>query len=389
MSGSNGSDGSGPAAALFRPYELPGGVQLQHRMVYAPLTRCRAFGNIPQPSAATYYSQRATPGGLMISEGTIVSETGFGYPCTPGIFTQEQIDGWKPVVQAVKDKGATFFCQIWHVGRASHPHYQPNEELPISSTTKPVSGQCFSLKSMQMEDHLPSRALAAEELPAIVEQFAAAARNLVAAGFNGVEIHGANGYLIDQFLKDGINDRTDAYGGPIENRCRFCLEVVKAVCDAIGSEKVGIRLSPFGGFLDGSDSHPYALTTYLLEELNKHNLAYVHLVEPRVAGNTDLEYTLHSIAPFRSMYKGTLIAAVGYTAENGAAAVESGHCDLVCYGRWWISNPDLPRRFRLGAPLTKYDRATFYTQAAEGYTDYPFLEDSEEGKAFLAKLPAN
>lgn len=371
-------------APLFKPYTLPDGTQLAHRIVYAPLTRCRSFGGVPQPNAALYYSQRATKGGLMISEGTIISDTGFGYPCTPGVFTSEHIEGWKPVVQAVHDKGATFYCQIWHVGRASHPHYQPNEEAPISSTTKPVSGQCFSPKTMQMEDHTPARALFAEELPAIVDQYRQAARNAVDAGFDGVEVHGANGYLIDQFLKDGINDRTDAYGGPIENRCRFALEVMKAVCEEIGSKKAGIRLSPFGGFLDAEDSHPYAITTYLLEELNKLDLAFVHLVEPRVAGNADLESTPYSLDPFRKVYKGTLIAAGGFTADSGAEAISTDHCDLVCYGRNFLANPDMPRRFQLGAPLNKYDRNTFYTQGSEGYTDYPFLEDTEEGKAFLA-----
>ncbi|PRW44569.1 12-oxophytodienoic acid reductase [Chlorella sorokiniana] len=381
------------AAPLFTPYELPGGLKLQHRIVYAPLTRCRAFNNIPQPNAAVYYSQRATPGGLMISEGTIISERGFGYPCTPGIFTEEQVAGWKPVVKAVKDKGAAFFCQIWHVGRASHPHYQPNEELPISSSTLPITdgNQCFSLKTMQLEDYPAPRQLDASELPAIVDQYRQAARNAIEAGFDGVEIHGANGYLIDQFLKDGINQRTDAYGGSVENRCRFALEVVDAVVKEIGAEKTGIRLSPFGGFLSAQDSDPVGSVSYLLEQLNKYNLAWVHLVEPRVAGNVDLpaDQIKESLAPFRKVYKGPLIVAGGHTAATGGEAVGSGAADLVCYGRHFIANPDLPRRFRLGAPLNKYDRNTFYTQGEEGYLDYPYLEESEEGKAFLATVKAD
>lgn len=377
------SNGADAAVPLFQPYALPGGLQLQHRIVYAPLTRCRAFNTIPQPNAAVYYAQRATPGGLMISEGTVVGDRGHGYPCTPGVYTQEQIEAWKPITTAVHDKGAVFFCQLWHVGRASHPHYQPNEELPISSSTrKIVEGQCFSLKSMQMEDYLEPRALTVEEIPGIVNEFRVAARNALDAGFDGVEIHGANGYIIDAFLKDNVNDRTDEYGGSIENRCRFCLEVVKAVSEEVGSDKVGLRLSPFGGFLDATDSHPYALTTYLLEELNKFDLAYVHLVEPRIAGVVERE-TSDSIAPFRQVYKGTVIAAGGFTGATGGEAVASGHCDLVCYGRHFIANPDLPRRFQLGAPLNKYDRNTFYTQGEEGYTDYPSLEDTAEGKAFL------
>ncbi|KAL4420266.1 hypothetical protein ABPG77_003445, partial [Micractinium sp. CCAP 211/92] len=304
------------------------------------------------------------------------------------IYTDEQVAAWKPIVQAVHDKGALFYCQIWHVGRASHPHYMPNETLPVSSTSKAVSGQCFSLKTMEMVDHTEARALTAEEIPAYVDKYRQAARNAIEAGFDGVEIHGANGYLIDQFLKDGINDRTDQYGGSIENRCRFALEVVKAVADEIGAENTGIRLSPFGGFLDAVESHPYAAVVYLLEELNKFNLAYVHIVEPRVGGNDD-RFTVDSIEPFRRVYKGTLIAAGGYTASSGGDAVRTGHCDLVCYGRHFIANPDLPRRFKLGAPLNKYNRATFYTQGEEGYTDYPFLEDTEEGKAFLAAHAAN
>lgn len=385
---STGAAAAGAAAPLFQPYRLPSGKELQHRIVYAPLTRCRAFNNIPQPNAAVYYAQRASQGGLMISEGTVISDDGHGYPCTPGIYSEEQVTAWKPIVQAVHDKGAVFFCQIWHVGRASHPHYMPDERLPVSSTSKAVSGQCFSLKAMQMVDHTEAKALTAEEIPAYVDKYRQAARNAIDAGFDGVEIHGANGYLIDQFLKSGINDRTDQYGGSIENRCRFALEVVKAVADEIGAEKTGIRLSPFGGFLDAFDHHPYASVVFLLEELNKFNLAYVHIVEPRVGGNDD-RFTMDSIKPFRQVYKGTLIAAGGYNAANGGEAVRSGHTDLVCYGRHFIANPDLPRRFQLGAPLNKYNRATFYTQGEEGYTDYPFLEDTEEGKAFLAAHSAN
>ncbi|KAI7840032.1 hypothetical protein COHA_006238 [Chlorella ohadii] len=406
------------AAPLFTPYTLPGGLQLQHRIVYAPLTRCRAFNNIPQPNAALYYSQRATPGGLMISEGTIISERGHGYPCTPGIYTEEQVAAWKPVVKAVKDKGAAFFCQIWHVGRASHPHYQPNEELPISASSLPITddNKCFSLKTMQypfrpsldssfqqLEDYVAPRQLDASELPAIVDQYRQAARNAIDAGFDGVEIHGANGYLIDQFLKDGINNRSDAYGGSVENRCRFALEVVEAVVKEIGAEKTGIRLSPFGGFLSAQDSDPVGSISYLLEQLNKYNLAFVHCVEPRVAGSGDLpaDQVKDSLEPFRKasigvvfvhfflVYKGTFISAGGHTAASGGEAIASGAADLVCYGRHYLANPDLPRRFRLGAPLNKYDRNTFYSQGEEGYIDYPFLEESEEGKAFLQTVQAD
>ncbi|KAI3428554.1 hypothetical protein D9Q98_007376 [Chlorella vulgaris] len=386
----HGSAAAAATAPLFTPYALPGNLQLKHRMVYAPLTRCRAFDQIPQPNAAQYYAQRSTPGTLLISEATCISDRAHGYPCTPGLYTEEQVEAWKPIVSAVHEKEAVFFAQLWHVGRASHQHYQPNEEQPISASSKAVGSgeQVFSPKSMQMEDYPAPRQLDASELPAIVEQYRVAARNALDAGFDGVEVHGANGYLIDQFLKDGINDRTDDYGGPIENRCRFALEVMKAVCEEVGSEKVGLRLSPFGGFLDAHDSHPYALNIYLLEELNKMNLAYVHLIEPRVAGSGDRSEGNDSIASFRSVYNGTLISAGGFNAENGAKAIASGHCDLVCYGRLFLANPDLPRRFQLGAPLNKYDRNTFYSQGTEGYTDYPFLEETAEGKQFLATLDA-
>lgn len=372
---------------LLQPYSL-GPFKLNHRIVYAPLTRCRAFGTIPQPLAAQYYTQRATAGALMISEGTVVSERGHGYPCTPGINTLEHVEAWKPIVSAVHEKNATFFCQLWHVGRASHPHYQPNEELPISPSAVAIQdGQCFSLKSMQLEDYPVPRALEKDELPAIVEEFRQAAVNARAAGFDGVEIHGANGYLLDEFLKDEINHRTDEYGGSIENRCRFVLEVVKAVVDEIGAERVGIRLSPFGGFLNATDSHPYALITYLLEELNHLALAYVHFVSPRVGGNADVpEDPKKSLEPFRRVWRGTLIAAGGYDQESGMKAVETGEADLIAYGRWHLANPDFVKRMALKAPLNQYDRATFYTQAPEGYVDYPFLEDIEWGKEHAKEL---
>lgn len=371
----------------MQPYSM-GPLNLNHRVVYAPLTRCRAFNNVPQPLAIQYYSQRATQGALMISEGTIVGERGFGYPCTPGIFTTEQVDAWKPIVSAVHEKGAYFFCQIWHCGRASHQHYQPNEELPISSSAVAVKdGQAFSLKTMQMENYPVPRALEIDEIPAIVEQYRAAAANARTAGFDGVEIHGANGYLIDQFLKDEINHRSDEYGGSIENRCRFALEVVRAVVDEIGADRVGIRLSPFGGFLNATDSHPYALITYLLEELNKIGIAYVHFVSPRVGGNDDVPEDPHkSLEPFRRVWRGTFIAAGGYTRDSGMKAIENGDADLIAFGRWHLANPDFVKRLILDAPLNKYDRPTFYSQAPEGYVDYPFLEDTEWGKEHAAEL---
>ena len=230
---------------------------------------------------------------------------------------------------------------------------------------------------MQMEDYPVPRALEKEELPAIVEQFRQAARNAIDAGFDGVEIHGANGYLLDQFMKDGINQRTDEYGGSIENRCRFPLEVAKAVCEEIGADRVGYRLSPFGGFLDAHDSDPYASVTYMIEELNKLGVAYVHCVEPRVKGNDDCEANPEfSLEPFRKCCKTTFIASGGYLPENGGQAVKNGDADLIAFGRWFLANPDFVLRAKVGAPLNKYDRSTFYTQGKEGYLDYPHLHDA-------------
>jgi 12-oxophytodienoic acid reductase len=343
--------------------------------------------------AAQYYSERATNGALMISEGTIVSERGHGYPCTPGINTGEHVEKWKPICDAVHKKGAHFFCQLWHCGRASHQHYQPNEDLPLSSSAVAIDdgNKAFSLKSMQLEDYPVPRALEKEELPGIVEEFRVAARNAIEAGFDGVEIHGANGYLLDQFMKDGINQRTDEYGGSIENRCRFPLEVAKAVAEEIGGDRVGYRLSPFGGFLSAHDSHPYASVMYMVEELGKLDLAYIHMVEPRVKGNTDQEEDPRfSLEPFRRVWQGVFIASGGYTPENAREALRSGHCDAIAFGRWHLANPDFVKRAFLNAPLNPYHRDTFYTQGKEGYIDYPFLEDTEWGKehAELVKAAA-
>ena len=242
------------------------------------------------------------------------------------------------------------------------------------------------MKTFSMVDYPVPRALEVEELPAIVQEFVTGAVNARAAGFDGVELHSANGYLLDEFLKDEINQRTDAYGGSIENRCRFVIEVVQAVADAVGADRVGIRLSPFGGFLNGTDSHPYGLITYLLEELNKIGIAYVHVVEGRAAGNTDVpDDDAKTLTPFRKVWKGTFIAAGGYQRENAMAAVETGHADLVAFGRWFLANPDFVKRIAMDAPLNKYDRAAFYFMGTEeeqfqkGYTDYPFLEATEYG----------
>ncbi|EFJ47936.1 hypothetical protein VOLCADRAFT_81300 [Volvox carteri f. nagariensis] len=365
-------------APLFTSYKLSGGrFQLSNRIVYAPLTRLRAIGSVPQPSAAVYYSQRAVPGTLLISEATIVAPDGLGYMNSPGVYSSEQLEAWKPVVKAVKDKGALFFCQLWHCGRASHPELQPGGAAPLSSSTRPITSPEYVVYTPSgPKQYAVPRAATKEDIKRVVADYARAAKNAIeVAGFDGVEIHGANGYFIDQFIKDSVNDRTDEYGGSIEKRCRLALEVVEAVVAAVGADRVGIRISPFAQFLDAVDSTPYATHTYLVEQLNKYGLSYIHMVEPRILGNTEVESSSDSLEPFRRVYKGTFITAGGFKADTGAAAVTSGQADLVAYGRWYLANPDLHKRFLLNAPLNKYDRNTFYSPGMEGYIDYPTLEE--------------
>ncbi|KAL5702303.1 12-oxophytodienoate reductase [Ranunculus cassubicifolius] len=361
---------------LLTPYKM-GNFLLSHRVVLAPLTRQRSFGNVPQQHAILYYSQRATKGGLLITEATGVSDTAQGYAFTPGIWTKEQVEAWKPVVDAVHAKGGIFFCQIWHVGRVSTSEFQPNRQAPISPSDKSIKPE-LQLNGVDVVEFMPPRRLETEEIPLIVNDFRIAARNALEAGFDGVEIHGANGYLIDQFMKDSVNDRTDKYGGSIENRCRFALEVVDAVIDEIGADKVGIRFSIFNDYLETSDSNPEALGLYIAKALNKYGILYCHMIEPRMKQQLgDWFETHHSLLPMRKAFKGTFIAAGGYDRNKGSKAIAEEHADLIAYGRQFLANPDLPKRFELDAPLNKYDRTTFYIpDPVVGYVDYPFLESS-------------
>ncbi|RZC73372.1 hypothetical protein C5167_048849 [Papaver somniferum] len=318
------------------------------RVVLAPLTRNRSYGNVPQPHAALYYSQRTTNGGLLITEATGVSETAQGYPETPGIWTKEHVEAWIPIVQAVHDKGGKFFCQIWHVGRVSTHDFQPNGIAPISCTDKGCTPGLYGV------DWTAPRRLSTDEIPQIIDDFRRAARNSIEAGFDGVEIHGANGYLIDQFMKDQVNDRIDEYGGNLEKRCRFALDIVKAVVEEIGADKVGIRISPFADYMEAGDSNPEALSLSMAEPLNKYGI-----------------FT----SPTRKAFNGIFISAGGYKREDSNKAIDKNHADLVAYGRLFLANPDLPKRFAIDAPLNKYDRDTFYTlDPVIGYTDYPFLD---------------
>ncbi|XP_057246672.1 putative 12-oxophytodienoate reductase 11 isoform X2 [Beta vulgaris subsp. vulgaris] len=341
---------------LLTPYQM-GNFHLSHRVVLAPLTRFRSYGYIPQPHAILYYSQRASNGGFLISEAAVVSETGRGYKDTPGIWTKQQVEAWKPIVDAVHAKGGIFFCQLWHVGRVSNNVWS--------------SGESYSIP----------RPLRTDEIPFVVNEFRLAARNAIEAGFDGVEIHGAHGYIIDQFMKDQVNDRTDEYGGSLENRCRFALEVVEAVAKEIGAGRVGFRISPFANYMESADSNPEALSLYMAESLSKHGILYCHAIEPRMITATEKFESPHSLLPMRKAFNGTFIVAGGYDREDGNKVVMKDDTDLVAYGRLFLANPDLPKRFQLKAALNKFNRDTCYiSDPILGYTDYPFLEESHQMK---------
>lgn len=369
------------ADPLFQPLKF-GDYELKHRIVYAPLTRCRAIGTVPVPEAALYYEQRATDGGLLISEATCISPAAHGYPEVPGIYTDAQIAGWKPVVAAVKAKKSVFFLQLWHVGRASHSDYHGGSlpEAPSAIGIGP-SWDVYTPKGGPKKYEVP-RALSGDEIAGIVAAYAKGAENAIEAGFDGVEIHAANGYLLAQFVSSLTNTRTDKYGGSLENRTRLLFEVVDAVVAAVGPGKVGIRLSPFNQFLDCVEPEPYVTYGHIVERLNSYGLAYVHMVEPRVLGYMDVDpKESESLAPFRKACKAPFMAAGGFKRDNAIETVASGAADFVAFGRWFLSNPDFVLRVKLGAPLNPYDRDTFYTQdPVVGYTDYPFLTKEEVAK---------
>jgi N-ethylmaleimide reductase len=358
---------------LFEPLQL-GDVKINNRVIMAPLTRMRSKqpGNIPWNLNAEYYRQRATAG-LIISEATQVTQAGQGYPGTPGIHTPEQVAGWKLITDAVHSEDGKIFLQLWHVGRISHSSHQPNNQLPVAPSAIKPSGGTFSADWKQVAFETP-RALNAEELPEIVKQFADGAKNAKAAGFDGVEVHGANGYLLDQFLQDGSNQRTDNYGGSIENRARLLLEVVDAACKVWGAGRVGVRLSPYGTFNDMQDSDPVSLFNYVLSELSKRQIAYAHIIEPRSssagAQDSNILSAPNTCDLFRKSFSGSVISAGGYTREDAIKVVESGKADAVAFGRLFISNPDLVRRLKDNLELNNYDRSSFYGGTEKGYTDY-------------------
>lgn len=353
---------------LLSTYRL-GPLELKNRMVMAPMTRNRAGkGNAPTALNATYYEQRASAG-LIITEGSQISAQGLGYPGTPGIYSDEQVAGWKLVTEAVHRHGGKIYLQLWHVGRISHPSLQPDGALPVAPSAIAPQGQSWTFTGLQ--DSVTPRALTTGEIAAIVQDFAHGARCAKAAGFDGVEIHGANGYLIDQFLRDGANHRTDQYGGSLENRVRFLREVAQAVIGVWGPERVGVRVSPLSGFNDMSDSDPHATFSRAAEVLDELRIGYIHAIEP-------LDAPAHAqgrVTPLiRARFRGALIANGGYDLASGNEILSRGEADLVSFGVLFLANPDLPARFQQGGKqLNPPDRPTFYGGDQKGYTDYPAL----------------
>ena len=355
---------------LLSPYKL-GNLELPNRLVMAPLTRNRAGkGNVPGPLNATYYAQRASAG-LIIAEATQVSPQGQGYPSTPGIHSAEQVEGWKLVTDAVHQQGGRIFLQLWHVGRISHPDLQPDGALPVAPSAIAPKGEASTYEGPK--PFVTPRALETSEIPEIIEQYRQGAENALQAGFDGVEVHGANGYLLDQFLRDGTNHRTDEYGGSLENRARLLLEVTEAVVGVWGAQRVGVRLSPSGTFNDMHDSNPLATFGYAAQALNRFGLAYLHIIEVNEA---DLRHGGTEV-PTRSLrghFTGTLMVNGGYNRDRANAVLAKGEADLVSFGTLFLANPDLPQRLTLNAPLNQPDPTTFYGGGEKGYIDYPFWQ---------------
>ncbi len=357
---------------LFEPYKL-GPITLANRAVMAPLTRNRAVdGFVPNPLAVEYYAQRASAG-LLITEASQVSQQGQGYQDTPGIYTPAQVAGWRKVTDEVHKRGGKIYIQLWHVGRISHTDLQENKAAPVAPSAIRAKGKTF-VGGTFVEVSEP-RALELNEIPGIVDSFRKAAANAIEAGFDGVEIHGANGYLLDQFAKDGANKRTDAYGGSIENRAKLMIEVATAVAKEIGADKTGIRISPVTPANDISDSNPQPLFDHIVEQLSALKLVYLHVVEGATGGprdNAPFDY-----ASLRKRFKGTYIANNGYDLALANKVLAADEADLIAFGKLYIANPDLVERLKVGAPLNTPDNKTFYGGGAKGYTDYPTLEAAQ------------
>jgi N-ethylmaleimide reductase len=349
------------SSPLLTPYRL-GDLELKNRMVMAPMTRSRAVGdNVPNPLAETYYTQRAGAG-LIVTEASQVSPQGQGYIRTPGIYSEEQVAAWRKITRAVHKAGGKIFLQLWHVGRISHPEFHGGA-LPVAPSAIAAEGTVYTAQGPR--PMVTPRAIENAEIPGIVAQFRRGAINAQQAEFDGVELHGANGYLLDQFTRDGTNKRTDEYGGSIENRLRFPLEVTDAVVDVWGADRVGYRISPNSPFNSMSDSNPLPVFSQLAERLGRRNIAYLHVVDPVSAEQP------RATPALRKVFKGTYVVNGGFDAQSGSAAIESGESDLVAFGVPFLANPDLPRRFATGAVLNAPDQATFYQGEEKGYVDYP------------------
>lgn len=346
-----------------------GQIELKNRIVMAPLTRSRADDatGVPADFAAEYYSQRAS-GGLLVTEATNVSAMAKGYVRTPGIYNEQQIEGWRKIAEAVHVKDGKIFMQIFHTGRIALPDFLPDEQLPVAPSRVKAAGQNYT-DTAGMKDLVEPRELAVDEIKSTVQDFATAAKNAIDAGFDGVEIHGANGYLIQQFLSTNVNQRTDEYGGSVQNRARFLFDVLDAVTAAIGSQRTGLRLSPGGEFNDIKEDDAAELYDHVVKKLNDYGLAYLHI------GTFDQNRDWHPIV--RPLYNGTYFAGVGFDKERGETLLQAGGADAIVYGKWFLANPDLPERFRRDAELNAPDESTFYTPGEAGYTDYPFLGQAE------------
>jgi N-ethylmaleimide reductase len=352
---------------LFKPLQL-GAITLPNRLLMAPLTRCRAEDDhVPGQLMADYYAQRATAG-LIVAEATMAMAGNSAFWREPGIYSEAQVAGWKQVTDAVHQAGGRIFLQIWHGGRACHPLLN-NGAQPVAPSAIAITGDEVHTPEGKKPYVLP-RELRDDEIPGIIDGFTQAAKNAQKAGFDGVEVHGANGYLLDEFLRDGANKRSGPYGGSIENRARLLLEVLTAVCKVWGSDRVGVRISPLNSYNSMIDSDPIGLSTWLATHLNDFNLAYLHVMR----GDFFQQQTGDVITPVRANYKGHLITNMGYTAEEAATAIASGQIDAVAFGNGFLANPDFPARIKAGAALNEPDPATFYSPGPVGYTDYPFLK---------------
>lgn len=354
-------------ATLFDSLTI-GKLELKNRIIMAPLTRSRANDDdgVQPDFVAEYYSQRAS-GGLLITEATNVSPMAKGYVRTPGIYSPEQITSWRKVTDAVHAKGGKIFMQIFHTGRVALPDFLPENQLPVAPSAVKAAGQNYT-DTEGLKDNVVPRELTTEEVKATAKDYGIAAKNAIEAGFDGVEIHGANGYLIQQFLSTNVNLRTDEYGGSIENRARFLFEVVEAVTSAIGAERTGLRLSPGGEFGDIKENDAEELYAYVVEKLNEYPLAYLHM------GTFDMNRDWHPVV--RPVWKGVYFAGVGFDKERGEKLLAAGGADAIVYGKSFLANPDLPERFRTNAPLNVPDESTFYTPGEKGYTDYPTLSQA-------------